>query len=404
MRGLDRTKLSSEWLKLLLIAGGFLILQDQILGVRYDLYGHRERIASAETRKEAQQGLAQERVEGVVEACAHEVARARGELEEAILRLDGRRDELLDLIDLRNRELEGALVDRLASERDEISTTRFALEAGTARLERLFQGSAKDPREMKRKMILPTVQLKGNGTVGSGVLIYSEPQGATVNGEAPEYATFVLTAYHVVLEVLGDTVDDGILHEIHVLPEADATATEVLPARLILFDRGRDVALLRLGSTRRFAEVAELLPRGELDRVDIFTRAYAVGCPLGNRPLPTVGEISSKSKVVSDQVFWMLSAPTFFGNSGGGVYLADSCRLIGVSSMIYTYGKTHPAVVPHMGLFVPLDSIYKWLDAEGYSFVAERRAIPADRRRLSAFESPAASVQPASSPAGPDPF
>ena len=72
----------------------------------------------------------------------------------------------------------------------------------------------------------------------------------------------------------------------------------------------------------------------------------------------------------------MLSAPTFFGNSGGGVYLADTYRLVGISSMIYTYGKMNPTVVPHMGLFVPIETIYRWLDGEGYSFVHERKPVP----------------------------
>jgi hypothetical protein len=85
-----------------------------------------------------------------------------------------------------------------------------------------------------------------------------------------------------------------------------------------------------------------------------------------------VGEVSTKSKVVGDQVFWMLNAPTFFGNSGGGIYLGSTCQLIGISSMIYTYGKASPAVVPHMGLFVPLETLYDWLDTKGYSFIWRR--------------------------------
>jgi S1-C subfamily serine protease len=151
---------------------------------------------------------------------------------------------------------------------------------------------------------------------------------------------------------------------------------DVFSAKLVLFDCRRDIALLRLNSSRQFKQVAALTTLKELSSVDIFTKAYAVGCPLGNRPLPTLGEISSKKKIVGDQVFWMLSAPTYFGNSGGGVYLADNCRLIGVSSMIYTYGKINPTVVPHMGLFVPLETVYRWLDSEGYSFLHERRPIP----------------------------
>jgi hypothetical protein len=45
--------------------------------------------------------------------------------------------------------------------------------------------------------------------------------------------------------------------------------------------------------------------------------------------------------------------------------------------MIYTYGKSAPTVVPHMGLFVPLESIYDWLDAEGHSFIYKREPVPA---------------------------
>jgi S1-C subfamily serine protease len=171
-------------------------------------------------------------------------------------------------------------------------------------------------------------------------------------------------------------MDRGTLNEVHVLLEGQSDTSQVFGAKLVLFDRARDLALLRINSARRFRHVAEFIGMEEFREIDVFSRAYAVGCPLGNRPLPTIGEISSKQKPVGDQVFWMLSAPTFYGNSGGGIYLADGFKLIGVSSMIYTYGKTNPAVVPHMGLFVPMDTIRRWLDAEGFAFLYERKPIP----------------------------
>ncbi len=373
-----RPKILSEGLRILLILGGFFLLQDQILGVRHDISGQRAGIVFAETRNSAELGATRDQVEDTLKDCVFEITKAQGEIKDAILRLDDRRAELLDLLDERTREMEGSLVDRIEIEQEQISSTRFALEAGTARLERIFSGASRDPQEMKRKMIHPTVQLKGNGTVGSGVIIYSQPLWSKGVASESEYATFVLTAYHVVVEVLGDRADDGTVEEVQILPEADSGAMEVFAARLVVYDRPRDLALLRLKSARRFLQVAELMPPAELGAIDIFSRAYAVGCPLGNRPLPTVGEISSKSKIVADQVFWMLSAPTFFGNSGGGVYLAESSKLIGVSSMIYTYGKTQPAVVPHMGLFVPLDVIYRWLDSEGYEFVHKQGPIPGE--------------------------
>ena len=57
----------------------------------------------------------------------------------------------------------------------------------------------------------------------------------------------------------------------------------------------------------------------------------------------------------------MINAPTYFGNSGGGVYRADTHQLIGVFSKIYTHGKGSPVVIPHMGLCTPIDEIYTWL-------------------------------------------
>lgn len=99
----------------------------------------------------------------------------------------------------------------------------------------------------------------------------------------------------------------------------------------------------------------------------------------------------------------MLTAPTFFGNSGGGIYERSNHRLVGISSMIYTYGKTNPTVVPHMGLFVPLGTVYDWLDGSGLGFVHEGRPVPDARRRDLVWrreEPPSRSTASASRPEG----
>jgi hypothetical protein len=364
-----------ESLKLLALVGGFFILQNQILGVRYDVYDGKAVVAHAELRGYEEQEALREQVEVAFSVCTADLLQARQQLELTLKLLDRERESLRDVMDFRTGAMESSVRGWLESEQSQLETLQFSVETDTARLDRVYSSLWKSPDEMKRRMIYPTVQLKGNGTVGSGVIVYSEPQPDLGSETSKVYATFILTAYHVVLEVMGDRSDSGVVEQIYVL--ATDQEVEVLhEGKLVLFDRDRDLALLRLNARYRFDQVAQLMPIEELDSVDVFARAYAVGCPLGNRPLPTIGEISSKSKVVSDQTLWMLSAPTFFGNSGGGVYLAENCCLIGVSSMIYTYGRTHPAVVPHMGLFVPLKEIYGWFDAEGYSFVHERRAIP----------------------------
>ncbi len=265
---------------------------------------------------------------------------------------------------------------RVRRETETVAMELAGLRARSESLTRLEKAIQRNPAEMHRAMILPTVQLRGNGTVGSGVIVYSEPQPE----DEPGCATFVLTAYHVVAEVLGDRWERGTIDEVHVLRPDDPEKTRIFSARLVLFDRRRDLALLLLNTSEKFEQVATWRPRSALREIGVFRQAYAVGCPLGNRPLPTLGEISSKAKAVGDQTFWMLNAPIYFGNSGGGVFLADTYELIGISSMIYTYGKTNPVVVPHLGLFVPLETVYDWLDSQGCGFLPAKKPIPAEKR------------------------
>ena len=102
----------------------------------------------------------------------------------------------------------------------------------------------------------------------------------------------------------------------------------------------------------------------------IFDSIYAVGCPLGNDPIPTSGEIADTNHRVDGNTYWMISAPTYIGNSGGGIYDAKSGALLGIFSKIYTHGNLRPTVVPHMGLVTPMSQIYDWLESKGYAKLA----------------------------------
>ncbi len=294
--------------------------------------------------------------------------------------LDAERGEALRLFESRVRRLQRYVVGRFDDGKSRLEGARTRAVENTRRLARLTDSvdrlSRRDQKKMQRMMIHPTAQLRGNGTVGSGVLLYSEEQPrSNVEGDAV-YTTFVLTAHHVVLEVTGSQKQPSEVNEVNLLIDPETDEVETFGAQLVLEDRHRDLALLRLNTSKSVVSLVEFMAPRELDALDVFSPAYAVGCPLGNRPMPTLGEISSCGKEVGSQTFWMLNAPTFFGNSGGGVYSAESFELIGISSMIYTYGKTSPSVVPHMGLFVPLKNVYEWLDEEGYSIVYRRKRIP----------------------------
>ncbi|MEE2856147.1 MAG: serine protease [Planctomycetota bacterium] len=257
---------------------------------------------------------------------------------------------------------------------NEIDQTHQKIEALDSRIEARIDamGPAKSPaqrqyvpgnhRNKVERMIYPVVQLRGNGTVGSGVVVSSDQV------DENQWATWIVTAYHVVEEVRDFSSEKVVVREIRFFdPELGRLGSEIHEGVEIASLPASDLSLVRVLLTRQWSFLAEPATEKACLQLSVFDTVYAVGCPLGNQPLPTIGEISSQYKPVADEVFWMVSAPTFFGNSGGGIFLAGDGRLVGISSMIYTYGKRSPMVVPHMGLFVPLQTVRSWLRREGFA-------------------------------------
>ena len=212
------------------------------------------------------------------------------------------------------------------------------------------------------QMVYPIVQMKGTGTVGRGVVVFNEPSPAGL------WYTWVVTAYHVVEEVRDFSDFDRTIVDVHFFdPDLGRVSEETYQGLEVVAYPEADLSLLRIEREQPWPYLAEVASEKVCSQLSVFDSVYAVGCPLGNQPIPTRGEISSQYKKVGDEVYWMVSAPTFFGNSGGGIFLSGSGQLVGISSMIYTYGKRAPMVVPHMGLFVPLAHVRSWLRREGLS-------------------------------------
>ena len=82
--------------------------------------------------------------------------------------------------------------------------------------------------------------------------------------------------------------------------------------------------------------------------------------------MPTAGMISSLTKTLRDKAgvehhYWMMTAPTIFGNSGGAIFDGTSYELIGVLSRISAYNNFINIAVEHMGIFVPPSTIHQFL-------------------------------------------
>ncbi|MFY9345167.1 MAG: serine protease [Planctomycetota bacterium] len=291
-------------------------------------------------------------------AIAAELGRAKGEVATFRNQLSTdfeRQKALVDayITEVRAKEQDAAL--RLSKANEAIATLAGQL--------------WRDPNELTHAMLLPTVQLNGDDTVGSGTIVFS---GAN-SKSGGKVETYVLTSYHVVRNILADTpkaAQDGFDVTIY-LPGEKLT----VKGRMVSNQPKIDAALVRVATDRKLPFVANVLPLADAGAVKVWEPVCAVGCPLGNDPVPSHGEVSSLKNELNGANYWMVNAPTYFGNSGGGVYRADTRQLIGVFSKIYTHGKGTPVVVPHMGLCTPIAAVYEWLAAEKIEHLLQSNAV-----------------------------
>jgi S1-C subfamily serine protease len=226
--------------------------------------------------------------------------------------------------------------------------------------------AGRSPAEIAAAILRPSIQVHGRGgSGGGGTIVYSHGG-----------ATYALTAFHVVAKAVEK---NAARHPVGVtLYRADGTAEERIEADLALWHEKKDIALLRL-RTGRDLPTAKVLPRAAHASVGVFTPVYAVGCPLGHDPLPSTGEISTLRKDVQGERFWMMNAPTIYGNSGGGVFHRETLELLGVSTMICTFDNPSATPVPHLGIVLPVESIAAWLTAAGRAFIVDPAAPRAHR-------------------------
>jgi uncharacterized coiled-coil protein SlyX len=307
-------------------------------------------------------------------ARARELQRGIAELEaglrEAACRIDEQRVLAARLEDLEFTAGPLVLEERLAGLASSIDARWREVEALAARADTVA-GAARDgvetvarelehdPDALWHDLLAPTVQVSGEETVGTGVILAADP---IAGGDD---ATYVLTAWHVVRDLHIDPDAPTPPIPVTVYTPGGRTRDEV--AHLVEHDADLDVALLRFEPGRRFDARARLAPRQRLGAVRVFDRIYAVGCPLGNDPIPTYGEIADTDHLVDGQGYWMVSAPTYIGNSGGGIFDAETHELLALFTKIYTHGTVRPMVVPHMGLATPIHVVYSWLDRIGFA-------------------------------------
>ena len=248
--------------------------------------------------------------------------------------------------------------------------------------------ASKEIIQKHEQMFYPTVRVRTKKAGGSGTVVYSKKN--KIDGEV---YTYVITNQHVISDsvtiekkwdpVLKRKVDKEKLDTVYVEffrynNYSHTVGSFAVEADIVAYSEvngGQDWALLRVRDKENTADwVANMFPLDDIDNVHIFDKSYAVGASLGHPPVASEGMITYMDDEIDSYKYWMSSAPTIFGNSGGAVYRWSDGRkqyeYIGIPSRISIQPMGFSAdAITHMGYFIPIDRVYKLLDENDYQFI-----------------------------------
>ena len=248
--------------------------------------------------------------------------------------------------------------------------------------------ASKEIIQKHEQMFYPTVRVRTKKAGGSGTVVYSQK-----NEKDGEIYTYVITNQHVISDsvhlekkwdpVLKRKVDKEILDTVNVEffrfnNYSHTIGSFAVEADIVAYSEvegGQDWALLRVRDKENEADyVANMFPLDDLDNIHIFDETYAVGASLGHPPVASNGMITYMDDEIEHYKYWMSSAPTIFGNSGGAVYRWSGNRkqyeYIGIPSRISIQPMGFSAdAITHMGYFIPIDRVYKLLEDNDFQFI-----------------------------------
>ena len=249
---------------------------------------------------------------------------------------------------------------------------------------------AADPIEAPVKkiteMLYPTVMVDLGGGVGSGTVIFSNKRPHKSWKEEGVW-TLVITNHHVINSAIsiseefdpkkGKSMKMETRRPVHVRlwdynDYSTAVGTTGRVARIVAWDKHRDLALLRLNDKERVIKnVAHLWPE-KVGGPYLFQTVWAIGSGMSNPPYPTQGLLSGISgKDSAGRSLYLSSSPIIFGNSGGSLWAhskkRDRYELIGIPSAAGAYGWG--TIVSHIAWSRPISEIRAFLRANDFGFI-----------------------------------
>ena len=231
--------------------------------------------------------------------------------------------------------------------------------------------------ELSREILLANTRIRSGNVGGSGTVIFSKEGGKG-------YSSYVLTNHHVVennievkkkwspllkrdikMDVLG-TVQ---VHFFKFLYGRSIGGTTI-DADIMTYDKDEDLAILKLRDPDPAPSVAKLYPKGKEDDLPLGTDVVTIGAGLGEPPVFTKGYLSQFGREIENKEFWIVTAPSIFGNSGGACYKEETSELIGVPARLaVTMSFMGADAITHLGYIVPITRVYNFLTDQLFRFI-----------------------------------
>lgn len=261
--------------------------------------------------------------------------------------------------------------------------------------------------ERHKKIALPCVRIRTPKAGGSGTVIYSAPS-------EDGHSTYILTNHHVVENCITiskewsallkserkiDKFETVHAHFFRYQWGSRSVGGTDIQSDIMAYDKEEDLALVRLRSDESVSSVAQLFPRDDEKRLRIGMPVICVGAGMGEAPVQSGGFLSQFGREIERREFWLSTAPSIFGNSGGALFLADTYEFIGVPARIAVALIGFSAdPITHLSFAIPITRVYQFLEDQRFRFIydsefteqgeeEERRRLREDEERKMAMAS-----------------
>lgn len=234
--------------------------------------------------------------------------------------------------------------------------------------------------EIHEKILYPVTKVMAGSAGGSGVLVYSKEDKSNPGN----YINIALTCQHVIDgaikvaeqwdNVLKKDVKTDVLEEVRIevfdYDKSKIVSANSTTAQIIAYDKHHDLAAVKLNNTRPMSNVATIIPKQEIEELQVADPIWVSGCSLLHDPFPNPGHLTYLREVIDQKVYLMQNAPSIFGNSGGGLFHGESGHLLGLTSRITStqlgFGMD---IMTWMGFSTHPDRLYEFFEHQELQFL-----------------------------------